>query len=109
MKIADCHVGQRAWYASRICVVSALAGDHATVADGAVLRTVPIAELEPVALDDGQLEAALGDLGKDFDSNPDWQRGVWNRIEARKRRRRWVVVALAIVAAIALAAWLALR
>jgi len=107
---ADCHVSQRVLYAGRAYVVSALAGDRAVIADGGEFRTVPISELEPALLRNGQLEAAIRDHGADAEPGPDWQAKVWRGIEGEPRRRLarlWPIATLALVTA-AIAAWLVL-
>lgn len=80
---ADCGTGQRVLYQGRIYTVSALAGEHATIADGIEFRSVPIADLEPV------LTVGCAD------AEPD---PVWSRLAL-------FTAALAVGTAVGLTAW----
>lgn len=102
MKPADCRSGQRVLHAGRAHVVSAILGDRATITDGNGFRVVPLAELEP-ALQDGQIEFAIRNLGKDAEPEPNWQQRVWQRLagggEPESRPSLLVAVGIIVIGA----------
>jgi hypothetical protein len=109
MTPADCHAGQQVLHAGRPCVVSAIAGDHATIAINGEFRAVPIAELTP-AVTDVRLTSALRGLGSDLEPAPGWDRQVLQAIAAGEanRSRLPIVLASVVLVIAAIAAWLVL-